>query len=78
MKDYSPFDSEKNQSKSINSKVEKEFTDSLDDTKKEKIILDLMGDEFDSEEKRKKVLKISGPEKEEEFKVNTNEGQLGN
>lgn len=78
MKDYSPFDSEKNQSVSNNSKVEKEFIDPLDDTKKEKINLDLMGDEFDSEERRKKVLKISGTEKEEEFKINTNEGQLGN
>jgi hypothetical protein len=78
LKSFSPFDSEKNQSTSTNSIVEKEFVDPLDDTKKEIILLDLMGDEFDSKEKRAKILKISGPEKEEEFKLHTNEGQLGN
>jgi hypothetical protein len=78
LKTYSPFNPEKNQSVSTNSIVEKEFVNPLDDTKKEVIFLDLMGDEFDSEEKRERVLKISGPEKEEEFKLHTNEGQLGN
>lgn len=78
MKDYSPFDSEKNQSAAINSKVQKEYIDPLDDTKVEKIELDLMGDEFDSEKRRENVLKISGAEKDEEFEINTNEGQLGN
>jgi hypothetical protein len=78
LKTYSPFNPEKNQSVSTNSIVEKEFVNPLDDTKKEVIFLDLMGDEFDSEKKREKILKISGPEKEEEFKLHTNIGQLGN
>jgi hypothetical protein len=73
-KQYNPFDPEKNESTAINNKIEKEF---IEGDKKEIIILDLLGDVFDSEEKRKAVLKISNPEKDEEFILNTNEGQLG-
>lgn len=73
-KQYTPFDSGKNTSKSTNTKVKKEFTYGED---KEIITLDLMGDEFDSEDRRASVLKISNPIKDEEYKLNTNEGQLG-
>lgn len=74
-KQYSAFDSGENPSEATNVKQEKEFT--LGDNK-EIITLDLMGDEFDSEERRASVLKVSNPVKDEEFILNTNEGQLGN
>lgn len=74
-KQYNAFDSEKNQSKSINTKIEKEYTDENGDI--ENITLDLMGDDFDSDDKRSRILKINKPEKNEEYSINTNEGQLG-
>ncbi len=74
-KQYTAFDSDKNTSTAGVTEVEKEFTVGSD---KLTITLDLMGDEFDSEEKRKSSLKISSPERDEEFLLNTNEGQLGN
>jgi hypothetical protein len=74
-KQYTAFDSDKNTSTSEITKIEKEFT--VGDESRV-ITLDLMGDEFDSEEKRGSKLKMSSPEKDEEFLLNTNEGQLGN
>lgn len=73
-KQYTAFDSDKNTSTSEITKIEKEFT--VGDESRV-ITLDLMGDEFDSEEKRGSKLKISSPEKDEEFLLHTNEGQLG-
>jgi hypothetical protein len=78
-KDYNAFDSEKNQSESKNEKIEKEFTEIVNDEEKTlTITLDLMGDEFDSEDRRKSELKIPSDDKDRKFKLNTNEGQLGN
>lgn len=74
-KQYTAFDSDKNESEASVLKIEKEFTDG---DNKETIDLDLMGDEFDSFTRRETVLKISNPIKDEEFKLNTNQGQLGN
>lgn len=73
-KQYCAFDSRKNESTSTNSKIKKTFKDG--DIERE-ITLDLMGDEFDSEEARSSKLKIEGVEKDEEFLLHTNEGQLG-
>lgn len=74
-KQYSPFDSTKNTSTSKNTKIEKTFKDG---DKEREITLDIMGDEFDSEEARSSKLKIAGTEKDKEYLLNSNEGQLGN
>ena len=74
-KEYFPFDSDKNTSTSSNDTVEKQFTDG-DST--EIIVLDLMGDIFDSDERRKSALKIENDSKNKEYILSTNEGQLGN
>lgn len=76
-KTYNPF-SDDNESVSDNFKVEKKFVDPINPDIEEEIILDILGDEFDSEDKRSRVLKISGVEKDKEYVLNTNEGQLGN
>lgn len=73
MKKYNAFDSEKNTSVSTNSKIIKTFTEG---NKEREITLDLMGDEFDSSESRSSILTIENVEKNEEFKLHTNEGQL--
>lgn len=75
-KEYSAFDTEKNASTAINNKIQKKFTN--EDGEERIIPLDLMGDEFDSEKRREEVFKIKQPEKDKEFRLNTNEGQLGN
>jgi hypothetical protein len=72
-KQFSPFDSEKNNSLATN-KIVKDFYDG--DNKRE-IVLDLMGDEFDSVDKRTSKLKIIGIEKDKEYVLNTTVGQLG-
>ena len=74
-KKYTAFDSDKNTSTSTNTKVNKNFYDG-DDV--QEIALDLMGDVFDSEENRSTKLKIVGVEKDKEYLLHTNEGQLGN
>jgi hypothetical protein len=74
-KKYTPFDSRENTSTAIPNKIEKNF---YDKDKKNIITLDLMGDEFDSEENRKTKLKIIGTDKDKEYLLNTNAGQLGN
>lgn len=73
-KQYSPFDSEKNTSTSTNSKIKKKFTDG---DLEEVIILDLLGDEFDSVERRTSKLIVSSDVKDKEYLLHTNEGQLG-
>lgn len=74
-KEYSPFDSEKNSSVSANSKLEKEL--SVGDTT-QIVMVDLLGDDFDSEEKRSAKLKIVSPNRDKEYLLNSNAGQLGN
>ena len=72
-KKYNAFDSEKNDSKSTNAQIKKIFKDG--DEERE-VVLDLMGDEFDSDEARESKIKIVGVMKDEEFKIHTNVGQL--
>lgn len=74
-KQYSPFDSDKNESKATNNKINKKIKEG---DKTYEATLDLMGDEFDSEEKRKSVLTIQTAGKDKQYKLNTVEGQLGN
>lgn len=73
-KQYTPFDSEKNESTATNNKIEKEFVNGEDS---EILNLDIMGDEFDSEEKRSSKLIIPSDTKDKEYLLNSNEGQLG-
>jgi len=72
---YTPFESKENTSTSIVNKIEKNF---YDGDNKLLITLDLMGDEFDSVANRTAKLKIIGPDKDKEYLLNTNYGQLGN
>jgi hypothetical protein len=74
-KKFNPFDSEKNTSKSTNSQIKKVFKDG---DKEREVVLDLMGDEFDSDEIRSSKIKISGIERDKEYLLHTNSGQLGN
>jgi hypothetical protein len=75
-KNYNPFDSEKNDAIGSNFKIEKQVK--LTDEIKETIDTDLHGQVFDSFKRRESVLKIDGEEKEKEFPLHTNLGQLGN
>lgn len=74
-KQYNPFDPSKNESSSSNLKVNKTYKEGK---KSRSVTTDLMGDEFETFEKRDYSLKISTNEKVKEFKLNTNQGQLGN
>jgi len=73
-KEYSPFDSDKNESTSTNSKIEKKFTDG---DLEEIITLDLVGDVFDSVDRRSSKLIIKSNDKDREYLLHTNAGQLG-
>lgn len=67
-KEYTPFE---NDSTSSNWELKRMEGD-------EELDIDLLGDQIDSFEKRKSVLKIENEEKNKEYLINTNEGQLGN
>jgi hypothetical protein len=69
-KTYNPFSSDKNTSKSSNSKL-------VVDVNGELIETDLMGDIYDSFERRKSSLKVETETKNVEYKLSTNTGQLG-
>jgi hypothetical protein len=71
-KDFSPFDSEKNNATSSNYVFEKELKEK---SNVEIFEEDIFGDVFDN---RDTVLKIQKPDKNEEYKLNTVDGQLGN
>ena len=73
-KTYSPFNPEKNNSTSINSKVVKNIK--LGDVEQEEE-LDLLGDVIDSVERRGSLLRISTDDKNDEYALHTNKGQLG-
>jgi len=75
-KNYNPFDSKKNDAIGSNFKIEKQVK--LTDEIKETLDTDLHGQVFDSFKRRESVLKIAGEEKEKEFPLHTNLGQLGN
>lgn len=66
---YNPFDSTLNESQSKNFELKKDIG--------EEVSLDLMGNLFDSEEKRKSSLKIVNANKDKEYLLGSNEGQLG-
>ena len=74
-KQYTPFDSDKNEATSTNNKIEKTY---YDGDNERTITLNLMGDEFDSEDSRASKLKVTGADKDKEYLLNTVEGQLGN
>jgi hypothetical protein len=71
-KDFNPFDSEKNNATSSNYVFEKEMKEK---SNVEIFEEDIFGDVFDN---RDTVLKIQKPDKNEEYKLNTVDGQLGN
>jgi hypothetical protein len=71
-KDFSPFDSEKNNATASNYVFEKEL---IEDDKSEIFEEDIFGDVFDN---RESVLKIQKPDKNEEYQLYTVDGQLGN
>lgn len=71
-KDYAPFDSEKNNATSLNYIFEKELKEG---DKTEIFEEDIYGDVFD---KRDSILTIQKPDKNEEYKLHTVDGQLGN
>lgn len=73
-KSYNPFGDDND---SISSNLEIKRNEMEGDNEQE-ISLDLMGKVQDSFEKRRNVLKIENIEKDEEYALNTNEGQLGN
>jgi hypothetical protein len=73
-KQYNAFDSEKNTSEGIINKIAKQIKQG---DKTLEVETDLFGDEFDSVERRASVLKISSDEKDIEYKLHTNKGQLG-
>jgi hypothetical protein len=74
-KQYTPFDSGKNESTASINKIKKNVTEN-DNTFE--VTLDLMGDVFDSSEKRNSSIVIQSASKDKEYKLNTVEGQLGN
>lgn len=71
-KDYAPFDSEKNNATSSNYVFEKELKEK---SNVEIFEEDIYGDVFD---KRDSILTIQKPDKNEEYKLHTVDGQLGN
>lgn len=71
-KDYSPFDSEKNNATSSNYVFEKEL---INGDKSEIFEEDMFGDIFNNSES---TLKVQKPDKNEEYKLFTVDGQLGN
>jgi hypothetical protein len=73
-KQYNSFDSEKNTSTSTINKIDKIIKEN---DKTLSVTTDLLGDRFDSEDRRNSVLKISSDEKDIEYKLHTNKGQLG-
>lgn len=70
-KQYSPFDSEKNQSTSRIYEIEKKVKDG---DKEKELELDIMGDVFDDRETK---LKVETPDKNKEYLLNTVKGQMG-
>lgn len=73
-KTYNPFDAEKNTSSSANYK----FTRVLKEGDvEEEVDVDILGSINDSFERRESVLKIDNGDKNVEYELNTNQGQLG-
>lgn len=73
-KEFNFFDGETNTSTSTNFVLEREVTNARGTAIVE---VDLLGNEFDSFERRESVLKIENPDKTVEYKLHTNQGQLG-
>jgi hypothetical protein len=70
-KTYTPFDSDKNDSKATAYEIEKTV---VDGDKEELFKLDVYGDVYDT---RDTILKVENPEKNKEYLLNTVEGQFG-
>jgi hypothetical protein len=73
-KDFNLFDPTTNDASSKNFVVMREIKNAKGSAVVE---LDLFGNEFDSFERRQSVLKIENPDKIVEYKLHTNQGQLG-
>jgi (p)ppGpp synthase/HD superfamily hydrolase len=73
-KQYNAFDSEKNTSTATINKILRKIEEG-DNTLE--VETDLFGEVYDSEDGRASVLKISSDEKDVEYKLHTNIGQLG-
>ncbi len=73
-KKFNYFDSSKNESVAIPSVIQKTVKDG-DESRV--VNLDLLGDEYDSDEKRKAVLIVTDVEKDREYKLHSNTGQIG-
>jgi hypothetical protein len=74
-KTYNPFDAEKNTSSSSNY-VFKRILREGDDIEEE-VDTDILGDINDSFDRRESVLKVDNGDKNVEYELNTNQGQLG-
>lgn len=72
---YNPFDSDLNDSTSSNYTIIKELKEYDEIT--QNVELDILGDMNDSFERRESVLKIENPDKNVEYILNSNQGQLG-
>lgn len=69
-KSFRPFDSEKNSDKAIVNEIVRKVGE-------KELTLDIHGELFESDERRAASLKITNDDKDVEYKLNTNIGQLG-
>jgi hypothetical protein len=74
-KTYNPFDINSNTSNSKNYAINKKYTNENGDT--ETITCDLFGNVIDSFDQRNKSFKVDGVDKNVEYYLNSNQGQLG-
>jgi hypothetical protein len=74
-KNYNPFDINSNTSNSKNYEINKKYTNESGAT--ETITCDLFGNVIDSFDQRNKSFKVDGVDKNSEYYLNTNQGQLG-
>lgn len=74
-KTYNPFDPEKNTSTSANYKFKRILREG--DDIEEEVDVDILGAVNDTFDRRESVLKVDNGDKNVEYKLNTNQGQLG-
>jgi len=74
-KEYNPFDKDLNDSTSKNYDIEKKLTEG--DDIEQIVNIDILGDISDSFSRRESVLKVDNGDKNVEYVLNSNQGQLG-
>jgi hypothetical protein len=74
-KTYNPFDPEKNTSTSANYQFKRILNEG--DEVEEEVDVDILGSINDTFDRRESVLKVDNGDKNVEYKLNTNQGQLG-